>query len=349
MFGKRLFSRFQFAVSCFGMGSASYGIHYSSKRTECSPNKANKQDSSNVFETANFLTFEKASEIRSKFGTPVYVYDENTLVSRALQAKAFPHAYGLKVRYAMKASPNAAILRIFNSCGVLLDASSGYEVRRAIKAGIRPENISLSSQEMPADFVELINMGIDFNACSLHQLTEFGKHFPGRSVGVRFNPGSGSGGNSKTNVGGANASFGIWHDSIDTVQTIAEHYQLSICRIHTHIGSGSDPAIWQRVSAMSLAIVEKFPNVTTLNLGGGYKVARSRDESATDLQLIGAPVRDAFVAFRERTGRELKLEIEPGTFLVANGGSILCTVQDVADTTASTEDVGHKFLKLDTG
>lgn len=50
-------------------------------------------------------------------------------------------------------------------------------------------------------------------------------------------------------------------------------------------------------------------------------------EKSTDMQAIGSPVKGDFEAFARETGRELKLEIEPGTFLVANAGSLVCTVQ----------------------
>mgnify|MGYP003386603757 CR=1 FL=1 len=79
----------------------------------------------------------------------------------------------------MKACPNAAVLQIFNRAGLNFDASSGYEVSRALRAGILPDKISLSSQEFPANFQELMSTGIEFNACSLHQLEQFGVHFPG--------------------------------------------------------------------------------------------------------------------------------------------------------------------------
>lgn len=79
----------------------------------------------------------------------------------------------------MKACPNAAILQTFNRAGLSFDASSGYEVSRAQRAGIAAEKISLSSQEFPSNFQELMATGIEFNACSLHQLEQFGKHFPG--------------------------------------------------------------------------------------------------------------------------------------------------------------------------
>ena len=66
---------------------------------------------------------------------------------------------------------------------------------------------------------------------------------------------------------------------------------------------------------MSLDIVRAFPSVHTLNLGGGFKVARMADESATDLQEIGQPVKELFKEFAATTNRELKLEVEPELFL----------------------------------
>ena len=122
-------------------------------------------------------------------------------------------------------------------------------------------------------------------------------------------------------------------------------YDLEPARVHTHIGSGSDPAVWQRTSGMSLDLVKQLPTVKILNLGGGYKVGRMSTETSTDLGVIGAPVRELFESFAKDDGRELKLEIEPGTFLVANSASLLTTVQDVV----STGGGGFDFLKLDSG
>lgn len=157
-----------------------------------------KMSTANTIEKSRFMDLDKAKYVSDTFKTPIYVYDEQTLVTQAEKALNFPNEYGIKVRFAMKASPNAAILKLFYSMGVGFDASSGFEVRRAIKAGVKPQDISLSSQELPEDFKELIELGIEFNACSLKQLETFGKLFPGRECGVRFNPGQGSGGTGKT-------------------------------------------------------------------------------------------------------------------------------------------------------
>jgi diaminopimelate decarboxylase len=49
--------------------------------------------------------------------------------------------------------------------------------------------------------------------------------------------------------------------------------------------------------------------------------------------------------FAEETGRQIHLEIEPGTYLVANACAVLSKVQDTVSTGAN----GYEFLKLDTG
>jgi diaminopimelate decarboxylase len=298
-------------------------------------------------ETLKFLTPDLALDVRTKFGSPLFVYDERTLKAQAAQALAFPNAFGLTVRYAMKASSNAAILRIFDGCGLHLDASSGWECERAIRAGIAANKISLSTQELPAleQLVRLCEAGIRFNACSLSQLEAFGALFPGREIGLRFNPGVGSGGTSKTNVGGPSASFGIWHEFMPAVREIVARHQLRVIRIHTHIGSGSDPLVWQRTADLSLNLVREFPEVAILNLGGGYKVGRMAYEKTTDLNEIGQPILQKFEALHAETGRAIRLEIEPGTYLLANSCSLVTTVQDIVH----TGEAGYHFLKLDAG
>ncbi len=291
------------------------------------------------------LSEELAQNINKTFGSPAFVYQSEILKNSALDALSFPNAFGLTVRYAMKASPNAAILQLFNKLGLHIDASSGYEVKRAIKSGIPAENISLSTQELPGDFKDLLEQGIKINACSLTQIKLIGEALPGIEMGIRINPGFGSGGTTKTNVGGPSSSFGIWHESIPEVQSLIEKHQLKVVRIHTHIGSGSDPEVWKKASILSLDNVRKFPNVHTLNLGGGFKVARIEGEKTCDMQEVGSTVKNAFIDFEKETQRKLHLEVEPGTFLVANSCAVLSTVQDIIH----TGDDGYKFLKLDCG
>ena len=292
-----------------------------------------------------FLTYEDLEQIRMEFGTPSFVYDENTLRQKAQELKAFPHSFGFFPRYAMKAAPTSAILRIFNEEGLGIDASSIFEVERAVRSGFGTESISLSTQELSEDFRFWSQDGVKINLCSLNQIRRFGSWKIGEPVGLRFNPGTGSGGTNRTNVGGPSSSFGIWKDDLEEARDICKEFGLEVERIHTHIGSGSDPEVWKKVAGMSLDLVRAFPSVHTLNLGGGFKVARMPDEVATDLQEIGQSVKSIFEDFANETGRKLKLEVEPGTFLVAHACSLVTSVQD----TTQTGSEGYRFLKLDAG
>lgn len=292
-----------------------------------------------------FLTYNDLDELQMEFGTPCFVYDEATLRENAKAVLNFPHAFGLFPRYAMKAAPTAAILRIFNEEGLGIDASSIHEVERAVRAGFGTESISLSTQELADDFIYWAQDGIRINLCSLHQIHKIGRWGKVRRVGLRFNPGKGSGGNNRTNVGGPASSFGIWKDDLGEAINLCKEYKLTVERIHTHIGSGSDPEVWKTVASMTLDLARSFPSVDTINLGGGYKVARMPDEKATDLQEVGAPVKKLFEEFAAETGRKLKLEIEPGTFLLAHACSLVTRIQDIT----STGNEGYRFLKLDSG
>ncbi len=292
-----------------------------------------------------FLSDEQVRAIRARFGSPVYVYDQRTLEAQAEAVLNFPNAFGLTARYAMKALPNKAAIRILTQKGLHLDASSGYEVERAMRAGVPGQHIMLTAQEMPKNLACSIDQGVIFNACSLNQLRKFGELFPGHALSVRINPGMGSGHSNRTNVGGPAASFGIWHAYIPEVHQICKQRDLTVTTVHTHIGSGSDPEVWERVALMALDICVGFAHATTLSLGGGYKVGRVPGEASTDLQVIGRHVAEAFHQTAGKTGRALRLEVEPGTYLVANAGAIVATAIDVVDTGTD----GYRFIKTDTG
>lgn len=292
-----------------------------------------------------FLTQEQACKLRNDFGTPLFVYDEKTLEDLAGEVLAFPNAFGLTARYAMKALPTAAVLRVFSRMGLHLDASSGYEAERALLAGIPAGHIQVTTQELPWNLKELVEKGCLFNACSLRQLEVYGQLFPGTEISVRINPGRGSGHSNRTNVGGVSSSFGIWHEYLDRVLEIAAKYRLRVSGMHTHIGSGTDPEVWLHCAQLALGIAARLPEVTRLSLGGGFKPARMDYETGADLQSIGNRLVPEFQRFAEACGRKLHLEIEPGTFLVANAGVLLCSVTDVVDTGGD----GYVFIKTDTG
>ncbi len=292
-----------------------------------------------------FLSTEQVLQIQSEFDTPVYVYDQATLEAQADKVMAFPNAFGLIARYAMKSSPSSAVLRVLSDRGLHIDASSGHEAERAMRAGIPAENIQITAQQLPENLGELLDRGCRFNACSINQIEAAGSVRPGIDISLRINPGVGSGHSNRTNVGGPAASFGIWHEYLHLALEMAKKHSLTVKRMHTHIGSGSVPEVWERVALMSLGICSQIKGVTSLSLGGGYKVGRVKGEVSTDLQKIGLHIVEAFRSHAANHGQELELEVEPGTYLVANACALVSTAIDVVDTGVE----GYRFIKVDTG
>ena len=296
-------------------------------------------------EQLSFLSEEQVRRVQREFGTPVFVYDQRTLEEQARKVLNFPNPYGLTALYAMKALPTADIIRIFTGMGLHVDASSGFEAERALRAGVPAAHIQITAQEIPKNLSELLDRGVLFNACSIHQLRVYGQLRPGSEICVRINPGLGSGHSNRTNTGGPSASFGIWHENLGGIFAVQREHGLRVTRMHTHIGSGADPEEWNHCAELSLAIAASLPEVHTLSLGGGFKVARMSYETSADLQVIGLRIVEGLEAFCRAHNRKLHLEIEPGTFLVANAGALICSVIDVVDTGAN----GYDFIKVDSG
>ena len=206
-----------------------------------------------MLEQLSFLNRDLCFEAAEQFGSPLYIYSQQAIEKACSEVLAFPSAFGVTARYALKANPLKAFLKIADSMGVHFDASSEYEAARCLAAGIAPEKIQLTAQQFLKEYLHLFEDGrMRYKACSLHRLEQFGKNFPGRDVSVRLNPGLGSGSNRKTNVGGPSSSFGIWHEDMEKIREVAARHNLTIKRIHTHIGSGTDPEVWKMVARMTL-------------------------------------------------------------------------------------------------
>lgn len=278
--------------------------------------------------------------------TPFFVYSRRGIRQRAEELLRLSLPYGLMVRYAVKANNHPAVIKACADAGLSFDASSSFEAAELLAQGITGDHISLSSQQPAHNLPELLQAGVQYIATSLHQLRLFlaTPHRP-TTVGLRVNPGLGAGHNNRTTTGGANSGFGLWAAYLPQALALAAEHQVRITRLHMHIGSGADPAVWEKIIIEALAIAKDMPDVTHLDIGGGFKVARWSDEQETDMTAVAAVFRRQLERFAAETGRQLHLEIEPGTWLVAHAGILVSRIVDMVDTGPD----GHTFLRLDTG
>jgi len=299
------------------------------------------------------LTPKTVTKAAAQFGTPIYLYDESLIVEKCRQALAMPNAFGLRVSYAMKANSSKALLQLITGQGLHLDVSSLNEARRAHMAGIAYDRMMYTTQEVPlgrdrADLEAMLSAGLQYNVCSMRQLQLVADFAAANemTLSMRVHPGVGSGESSTRNTGDKYSCFGMHLTDMDKALSFAKSKGLVFDRVHVHIGSGGDPIAWQQNVDRELSFVEKyFPNAQIVNFGGGLKEARMPDEKPADMQALGQYAKQKIEEFYRRTGRKLIMEIEPGTFIVANSGSLITSVIDKKQT--GTE--GFEFLVLDGG
>lgn len=285
--------------------------------------------------------------------TPFYLYDESVIISKCLEVLDMPNAFGLRVGYAMKANSNKAILQLVHQLGFYIDASSLNEARRAHLAGIPLQHIMLTTQEVPRgddrrQLEDFMSKGLKYNVCSLLQLELIADFAAQRQIplSIRVHPGVGTGESQTRNTGDHYSCFGVHLSDIEKALYFAAEKKLKFTSVHTHIGSGGDPMEWRDNIDRELGFVHKyFPDATTVNLGGGFKEARMPDETGSDIYDLGLYAKDRFEKFEKKNGRKLVMAVEPGTYLVANSGYLVCTVLDKKQ----TGPTGFEFLVLDGG
>ncbi len=299
------------------------------------------------------VTSSVVAEAAKKYPTPFYIYDESLIVSRCRELQAFPHAFGLKVRYAMKANSTRALLQLIAGQGLDMDASSLNEVKRAVLAGIPPARVLLTTQEVPRgrerrELEELIRQGLNYNICSLRQLQLTADFAAEHAVplSLRVHPGKGAGESSTRNTGNKYSCFGVHLSALEEALDLAGKKGLRIRRVHVHIGSGGDPRAWRENIDAELGFVEKyFPDAAIVNFGGGLREARLPEEKRADIGELGSYAKEKLEEFKRKTGRELFMEIEPGNYVIALAGFLVTRVLDKKDTGSG----GFRFLVVDGG
>jgi diaminopimelate decarboxylase len=111
-----------------------------------------------------------------------------------------------------------------------------------------------------------------------------------------------------------------------------------------HIGSGSDLDHLVRVcDAMRAAARNVGPSLATISGGGGLPIPYRQDDTPLDVARYAAAWRDARDAIAAELGRAVRVEVEPGRFLVAEAGCVLTEVRAVK------EVAGMPYVLVDAG
>lgn len=273
----------------------------------------------------------KVVDLAQKFGTPTYVYDAASIVERIEDLRQFD-----VIRFAQKACSNIAILNLCRKKGVVVDAVSGGEIHRAMKAGYKPGNAEHPEIVYTADVFDretldlVVKLKIPVNCGSPDMIDQLGEKAPGSSITLRINPGFGHGHSQKTNTGGEQSKHGIWHEQVDDCVQRAAMARIKITGIHMHIGSGTDLHHLSQVCGAMEKVVEKIgASVDTISAGGGLPIPYNNAQSYVDLDQYFQLWDASRKRLEAKLGHKLTLEIEPGRYLVAESGYLISEVRAV--------------------
>ncbi len=279
------------------------------------------------------LPDELLRRLAREFGTPLYVYDAATIRARAKQLLGLRASSGRgfdAVRYAQKANPNLALLRLLRESGCAVDAVSGGELRRALAAGWRADEILFCADLFDRDtLAQLATTPFQLNAGSPFMLEQYARaNPPRRDVVLRVNPGFGHGHDRKVSTGGEHSKHGIWHEELADTLALARSLGLSVTGLHVHIGSGSDLENLARSSAALVAASELcHDSLRSISAGGGLPIPYRPGEAHFDPAPLLETWDQARAEVERRLGRPIRLELEPGRFLVAEAGLLLAEVR----------------------
>ena len=268
--------------------------------------------------------------VPAEFGCPVWVYDAQIIRAKIAQLSPFD-----VVRFAQKACSNIHILRLMREQGVKVDSVSLGEIERALAAGYdpltQPDDVVFTADVIDAPTLARVHeLRIPVNAGSVDMLAQLGEVSPGHRVWLRVNPGFGHGHSQKTNTGGENSKHGIWYSDLPAAFEVMARYQLKLVGIHMHIGSGVDYAHLEQVcGAMVRQVTESGQDMEAISAGGGLSIPYREGEEPVDTEHYFGLWNRAREQIAAHLGHAVKLEIEPGRFLVAESGVLVAQVRSV--------------------
>jgi len=290
----------------------------------------------------------RLSDLARRFGTPTFVYDAAVILNRLRRLAAFDY-----VRYAQKACSNLAVLDLLHRHGALVDVVSAGEIRRALAAGYSsqgsPPPIVYTADIFDAEALPLcVEERIHVNCGSPDMIDQFGSLAPGREITLRINPGFGHGHSRKTNTGGKQSKHGIWHQQLAQCLARARRHRLSVTGLHMHIGSGTDLEHLSKVcGAMEKAAGQAGPDLTWISAGGGLPVVYQPGDEQVDLDAYYALWDTTRKRLQAKLDHPLRLEIEPGRYLVAESGYLVTEIRAIkqqAENTFYLVDAGFNNL-----
>ena len=289
-------------------------------------------------------------ELAKRFGTPLYVIDEDMIRKNCRIYKNAMEAHydgkGL-VLYANKALCTLYTCRVVMEEGLGLDVVSGGELYTAIKAGFPMEKICFHGNNKTADELEMAvenNVGhvVVDNIYELEELNKIaGTHGKIQKIMFRIKPGIDAHTHSFIRTGQIDSKFGVALENGEAFEIIKEAMALpnvKVTGVHCHIGSQIfDIEPFEKAAEVMMNFIGDLKDklgleIDELNLGGGFGIMYTENDDPIEYDKYIESVSEVVKATAKKRGVKLPyIYMEPGRSIVASAGITLYTVGGVKD------------------
>ncbi|PJJ61605.1 diaminopimelate decarboxylase [Compostimonas suwonensis] len=300
-----------------------------------------------------------ASELAERFGTPVYVVDEDDVRSRALETReAFDRSFAAigttaTVYYAGKAFLSTEIARWVTAAGLNIDVCSGGELAVALAAGVDPGRLGMhGNNKSLAEIDRCVSVGV--GAIVLDSIAEIervadaaSRHGRVQPVRLRVNSGVHAHTHDFLATAHEDQKFGLSLETVDeAVALIRGHESLRFLGLHCHIGSqifGSDGFAESAARILGAhARLLAGGEIPELNLGGGFGIAYTEADDPTPVAELAERI--AAIVASECARLAIPVPVvafEPGRMIVGPSTVTLYTIGTIKDVVVTVPGSGE--------
>ena len=278
------------------------------------------------------FTKEEMEKIIETYPTPFHIYDKKAIVDNIHRLQnAFSWAPEFKEYFAVKATPNPSLLKIFKEEGLGADCSSLPELILSEQVGLTGEDIMFSSNNTPmSEYDYAINLGAILNLDDISHI-EFleRKHSLPKTICFRYNPGPLRDGNELIGKP-EEAKYGLTKDQIIEAYSICKDKGCEKFGLHTMVVSNElNPEYFAETAKMMFdLIVEVYEKtgvrISFVDLGGGIGIPYRPEQDPMDLEYVSGLIKKMYDEIIVPAGLDpLKIMLECGRMVTGPYGYLV--------------------------
>lgn len=284
-----------------------------------------------------FITRDQAVEIRKKWPTPFYIYDEAGIRKNCEAVReAFAWNPGFREYFAVKATPNPYIMQIMQDYDFGFDCSSEAELIMSDAVGADGPHIMFSSNDTPdREYIlarklgGIINLDDITHIATLEKL--FGDTFP-EMMCCRYNPGGVFQMSNGIMDNPGDSKYGMTHDQLLEAYSMLKEHGVREFGLHAFLASNTVtndyyPQLAGQLFRIAAEAKDKLGiHFAFINLSGGVGTAYRPEQVPNDIHVIGEGVHKVYDEILVPAGMgDCAIYTEMGRFMLAPYGALVTT------------------------